>query len=79
MWSENDPLIVQDSRSAARGGTKLVLWSEGIYRILDFVAAVTAVILFAPIFLVTSIAIKLNSRGPIFIRQPKFGPGNRRI
>ena len=52
---------------------------RGYLRIFDFVAAVTAVILFAPIFLVTSIAIKLDSRGPIFIRQPKFGHGNRRI
>jgi lipopolysaccharide/colanic/teichoic acid biosynthesis glycosyltransferase len=76
---DDGQLIVQDSPSAARDGTELMLGSERIHRLFDFVAAATGVILFAPIFLVTSIAIKLDSHGPIFIREPKFGPGNRRI
>jgi len=79
MWFDDDPLIVQDSRSAARGGTELMLVSEQIHRVFDFVAAATGVILLAPIFLVTAIAIKLDSRGAIFIREPKFGHGNRKI
>jgi lipopolysaccharide/colanic/teichoic acid biosynthesis glycosyltransferase len=53
--------------------------SERIHRMLDFVAAATCVLLLAPIFLVTAIAIKLDSQGPIFIREPKFGSGNRKI
>ena len=48
-----------------------------IYRLFEFTAAATCVILFAPIFLVTSIAIKLDSRGPIFIRDSQLGPSNR--
>ena len=79
MWSDDDPLIVQDSHSAARDGTELMLGSERILRMFDFVAAATGLILFAPIFLVTTIAIKLDSRGPIFIREPKFGHENRTI
>jgi polysaccharide biosynthesis protein PslA len=53
--------------------------SERIHRMFDFVAAATGVILLAPIFLVTAIAIKLDSDGPIFIREPKFGHGSRKI
>jgi lipopolysaccharide/colanic/teichoic acid biosynthesis glycosyltransferase len=79
MRLDDGQLIVQDSPSAARDGTELMLRSERIHRIFDFVAAATGVILLAPIFLVTSIAIKLDSHGPVFIREPKFGPGNRRI
>jgi len=79
MRLDDGQLIVQDSPSAARDGTELMLGSERIHRIFNFVAAATGVILFAPIFLVTSIAIKLDSHGPIFIREPKFGPGDRRI
>jgi len=79
MWSDDDPLIVQDSHSAARDETELMCGLERILRVFDFVAAATGLILFAPIFLVTSIAIKLDSRGPIFIREPKFGHGNRTI
>jgi lipopolysaccharide/colanic/teichoic acid biosynthesis glycosyltransferase len=65
--------------AAARGGTKLMLGSERIRRMLDLVAAATAVMLLAPIFLVTVIAIKLDYDGPILIREPMFGHGNRRI
>ena len=56
-----------------------MLGSERIHRMFDLVAAATGVILLAPIFLITAVAIKLNSDGPIFIREPKFGYGNRKI
>jgi lipopolysaccharide/colanic/teichoic acid biosynthesis glycosyltransferase len=79
MRLDDDQLIVQGNPAAARGEAELMLGSERIHRMFDFVAAATGVILFAPIFLVTSIAIKLDSDGPIFIREPMFGHGNRRI
>jgi lipopolysaccharide/colanic/teichoic acid biosynthesis glycosyltransferase len=72
MWLDDGP-------AAARGGTELMFGSERVHRMLDFVAAAMGVILLAPIFLVTSIAIKLHSDGPIFIRECKFGHGNRQI
>ena len=70
---DDDPLMVQDGHSAARIGTDLLSASDRMHRILDLAAAVTGVILLAPILLVTAIAIKLDSDGPIFIREPKFG------
>jgi lipopolysaccharide/colanic/teichoic acid biosynthesis glycosyltransferase len=76
---DDDPLTVQDGHSAARSGTDLVLASDRMHRILDLAAAVTGVILLAPILLVTAIAIKLDSDGPILIREPKFGHGNRNV
>jgi len=45
-------------------------------RIADIVAAITVLILFAPILPIIALAIKLNSRGPIFfkdIRQGLYG------
>ena len=79
MRLDDDQLIVQGSPVVARDGVEPMLGSERIHRVFDFVAAATGVIFFAPIFLVTSIAIKLDSDGPIFIREPMFGHGNRRI
>jgi putative colanic acid biosynthesis UDP-glucose lipid carrier transferase len=76
---DDDPLMVQDGHSAAQSGTDLVLALDRMHRILDFAAALTGVILLAPILLVTAIAIKLDSDGPILVREPKFGHGNRRI
>jgi lipopolysaccharide/colanic/teichoic acid biosynthesis glycosyltransferase len=79
MSLDDNPLIVPHSRSPARGGSELLLGSAPIHRVFDFAAAAMGVILLAPIFLVTSVAIKLDSDGPIFIREPMFGRGNRRI
>ena len=79
MWLDDNPLIVPRGRSAARGGSELMLWSEHIHRAFDFAAAAMGVILLAPIFLITSIAIKLDTDGPIFVREPMLGHGNRRI
>ena len=50
-----------------------------IKRTIDVVLAAMGLILFSPILLITSIAIKLDSRGPIFIREPQFGCENRAI
>jgi lipopolysaccharide/colanic/teichoic acid biosynthesis glycosyltransferase len=75
----NGVMWLDDGPAAARGGTESTLGSEGLHRVFDFVAAAAGMILLAPIFLVTSIAIKLDSDGPIFIREPRFGQGNRRI
>ena len=56
-----------------------MLWCERIHRTFDFAAAAMGIILLAPIFLLTSIAIKLDSDGPIFVREPMFGHDNQRI
>jgi lipopolysaccharide/colanic/teichoic acid biosynthesis glycosyltransferase len=50
---------------------------QRIYRVFEFAAAATGVVLLAPIFLMAAIAIKLDSRGPIFIRDSQLGPSNR--
>jgi lipopolysaccharide/colanic/teichoic acid biosynthesis glycosyltransferase len=50
-----------------------------IKRFFDIVAATTSLMLFSPIFLITSIAIKLDSPGPIFIHEALYGFNNRAI
>jgi lipopolysaccharide/colanic/teichoic acid biosynthesis glycosyltransferase len=52
---------------------------QRIYRVFEFAAAATGVVLLAPIFLVAAIAIKLDSRGPIFIRDSQLGRSNRAV
>ena len=59
--------------------TDLMFEPPRIHRIIDFVAAVIGLMLFAPILLITSIAIKLESRGPVFIREPVVGCNNQMI
>jgi lipopolysaccharide/colanic/teichoic acid biosynthesis glycosyltransferase len=46
-------------------------------RVMDIVGASLALLLLWPLFLLAAIAIKLDSRGPIFFRQPRVGAGGR--
>jgi polysaccharide biosynthesis protein PslA len=48
-------------------------------RMLDIVTAMAGLILFAPILLIVSIAIKLQSPGPILSRKILYGYKNRTI
>jgi exopolysaccharide biosynthesis polyprenyl glycosylphosphotransferase len=46
-------------------------------RALDVVGSVALIVLFSPVMLVTAVAIKLNSKGPIFFHQARAGRRNR--
>ena len=45
----------------------------GIKRIIDIIGSTAALLLFAPIFALIAIAIKLNSKGPVLFRQERLG------
>jgi lipopolysaccharide/colanic/teichoic acid biosynthesis glycosyltransferase len=74
-----DQSIIRDGVGARNDTTVVFGIKPRIYRIFDLAAAVIGLILFAPIFLVTSIAIKLDTCGPTFIREPQLGRNNRMI
>ncbi|MHC5269457.1 sugar transferase [Enterococcus sp. LJL98] len=44
-----------------------------IKRIIDFVLALIGLIILSPVFLVLILAIKLDSKGPVFFKQKRFG------
>jgi lipopolysaccharide/colanic/teichoic acid biosynthesis glycosyltransferase len=48
-------------------------------RLLEIVAATTVLLFFAPILLISSAAIKLDSGGPVFARVTRRGTSNRPI
>jgi exopolysaccharide biosynthesis polyprenyl glycosylphosphotransferase len=47
--------------------------NRALKRAMDLVIAVPVLILLAPVFLLIAIAIKLDSRGPVFFRQVRMG------
>jgi len=55
-------------------GIKLQQW---IKRLMDVSVSIAALILFSPIFLLTAIAIKLDSPGPLFFKQTRVGKWGR--
>jgi exopolysaccharide biosynthesis polyprenyl glycosylphosphotransferase len=46
-------------------------------RSLDLTLTIPGLIILAPTFLIAAIAIKLDSRGPVFFRQPRMGRGQQ--
>jgi Undecaprenyl-phosphate glucose phosphotransferase len=57
----------------------LSLFDLCVKRTFDIVAATAGLILFSPLFLCAAIAIKLDSRGPVFFRQLRHGYNKQAI
>lgn len=54
-------------------------WDSVAKRIFDIIFSIIGIILFSPIMLLTAIAIKLDSRGPVFFKQKRHGFNNEEI
>jgi Undecaprenyl-phosphate glucose phosphotransferase len=52
---------------------------QAIKRAFDIVAASVGLLVLSPLFLIVSIAVKLDSRGPSFFRQTRHGYNNETI
>lgn len=52
-------------------------WSQLLKALEDYVIATVALILLSPILLLTAIAIKLDSKGPILFKQKRLGFNNQ--
>jgi len=50
-----------------------------IKRTMDIVGSTLALIIFAPIFAIVALAIKVSSRGPVFFRQQRIGQYGKRF
>jgi exopolysaccharide biosynthesis polyprenyl glycosylphosphotransferase len=55
------------------------LWPRTAKRFLDITVATAALVLLCPILLMTAIAIKLTSPGPVFFMQERIGINKRRF
>lgn len=49
------------------------MYQNSIKRVVDFILALTGIIILSPILLILCIAIKIDSRGPIIFKQKRVG------
>ena len=49
------------------------MYQKGIKRILDFILALSGLIVLSPIFIFLCIWIKLDSKGPVLFKQKRVG------
>ena len=54
-------------------------WGPLMKDITDKIIGALAIIALSPVFLITAIAVKLNSKGPIFFKQKRYGFNNELI
>jgi lipopolysaccharide/colanic/teichoic acid biosynthesis glycosyltransferase len=54
----------------------LDLRNQMVKRLFDLVLTIPALVLLAPVLLLTAIAIKIDSKGPVLFRQKRIGRGN---
>jgi lipopolysaccharide/colanic/teichoic acid biosynthesis glycosyltransferase len=80
------PPVPNSVRSRAVGSTIVTndwalvfLFSRAAKRVFDIVAATVGLILLSPTFLLVAIAIKIDSRGPVFHSQTLHGYNNENI
>jgi Undecaprenyl-phosphate glucose phosphotransferase len=57
----------------------LTPFNRAIKRAFDVAAAIAGLILASPVFIIAPLAIKLDSRGPVFFRQTRHGYNNEPI
>jgi len=58
-------------------GFRGVMVYKGIKRVFDLLASLFGIVLFLPLFVLIALAIKLDSRGPVFYRQERVGQDGR--
>lgn len=51
--------------------------SKNIKRLIDVVASAVTLVLLSPVYLIISVMVKCDSRGPVFYRQERVGYHNR--
>jgi exopolysaccharide biosynthesis polyprenyl glycosylphosphotransferase len=52
-------------------------FSMTIKKAIDFVGSSTAILLFSPVFIISAVAIKTTSKGPVFFRQKRMGENGK--
>ncbi len=53
------------------------MYKNFVKKILDFTSALTGIIVLSPLFVALFIAIKLDSKGPIFFKQKRVGKNKK--
>ncbi|RJQ16230.1 MAG: exopolysaccharide biosynthesis polyprenyl glycosylphosphotransferase [Nitrospiraceae bacterium] len=68
-WEENDPLCLIDLKKTE----DISECYAYIKRFVDLLFSFTILLAIMPVFIITAIAIKLSSRGPVFYKQVRAG------
>ncbi|MBQ0016619.1 MAG: sugar transferase [Bacteroidales bacterium] len=66
----HSPLLVIDNRLMPE-------WQYSVKRLFDIVVSILVMIVLSPIYLITAVAVKCSSPGPVFYTQERIGRGGK--
>jgi exopolysaccharide biosynthesis polyprenyl glycosylphosphotransferase len=72
VWRRGQPLVTLTAPT-------LQAWQLALKRAVDLVGASVGLVITAPLLVLIAVAIRLDSRGPVFFRQERVGSGGRRF
>ena len=72
-FTEQYTKVSGETRKRTRGQSIKMKFFAGIKRLFDVSVALIGIIILSPLFIIISIAIKLDSKGPVFFRQKRTG------
>jgi len=71
--TSSQPMLVRSKELQELFVMNLLPWQATIKRIMDIVIALVLLVITLPLLLITAIAIKLDSKGPVFYKQQRVG------
>lgn len=71
--------VLESTRGATAARGKAGMIDRGLKRAVDIVVSLVLLLLLSPVILACALAIKLESRGPVFYRAPRVGRGGRAL
>ena len=60
-------------------GTPLDGWRRVYKRIFDFILAILFLIVLSPVFIIIAVIIKINSKGPVFVKLTRVGSKGKKF
>ena len=64
-------------RCACAARETLSMYRHFFKRFFDIVLSLLVLVILSPVFLITAIAIKIDSKGPVLFKQERLGKGGR--
>ncbi|SMF18487.1 sugar transferase [Pseudobacteriovorax antillogorgiicola] len=75
--SDDQEVIIGGFNPGALPERRYSTLSEGIKRAIDIAGALCAILLFSPFLILSALAVKLTSKGPLLFSQERVGQGGR--
>ena len=69
--------IVYTEKSMPKGAICVSFYNSFFKRFIDIVLSAVGILVLSPVYLILAVAVKLDSKGPVFFKQKRIGAGKK--